>query len=396
MPFTPPRTVEAQVAGKAHRCWGLSNINLTAPISVPMWRTWSNMGIAEVETLKSNAIHGTGLLREGQPIPGAFPLSLYDHHNCTSLDVRILTKQLLNSNFGRIDKYSSAIWHCQRPNFRCTCKPDLSKGCRGDVMWFDQAVWYMVNNLHVFFDHQTYPTLSAKFAAFIIWISGATPVAVKHQIIFHYIRDMMVEASLQFAADPQSKLLATYPQGAGVRQVERWIKPASFSAVNPLVPGSGSSSKRPRTSINCNVSPGPHSDQHQPATPRTAPRGPARGGRGGYNRRFRQAPHSAPQLRGPPRNSVNIRAPLPASNPNEAFVFTGPAYRNHVASRNTQQKALMEHHPVIVHDVTGTQSMPKAHSPSQSEVSSAAAKITPRFDRKSMKGRVLDWDSVGN
>jgi hypothetical protein len=206
----------------------------------------------------------------------------------------------------------------------------------------------------------------------------------------------MVEASLQFAADPQSKLLATYPQGAGVRQVERWIKPASFSAANPLLPGPGSSSKRPRTSINCNVSPGQHFDQHQSATPRTAPRGPARGGRGGYNRRFRQGPHSAPQLRGPPRNSVSSRAALPAPNPNEAFVLTGPAYCNPVAPRNMQQNALMEYRPVTLHAVTRTQSVPKAHSPSRSEVSSAAAKTTPRFDRKSMKGRVLDWDSLDN
>lgn len=194
-PFTSARTVEAQVAGKVHRCWGLPNINLLAPISVPMWRTWGNMRAAEVESLRANVVHGTGILQEGQPIPGAFPLVMFDHQKCSSPKVRILTKQALNSNFGRIDKFSSAIWNCQRPYFRCTCKPDASKGCKGDVMWFDQAVWFMVNNLHIFFDDD-YATLAAKFGAFIIWISDAARVAVRHQITFHFIRDFIRNSPL--------------------------------------------------------------------------------------------------------------------------------------------------------------------------------------------------------
>lgn len=61
-PLTPACSIEALVASKAHRCWGLSNINLLAPISVPMWRTWTNMQATEIEALKANAIHGTGIL----------------------------------------------------------------------------------------------------------------------------------------------------------------------------------------------------------------------------------------------------------------------------------------------------------------------------------------------
>lgn len=196
VPFTPARTIEVQVASKMHQCWGLTNINLIAPISIPMWRTWTNMSQEEVYTLRINAIQGTGLLREGQPIPGAFPLSFYDHQKCSSNDVRILTKQGLNSNYGRIDKYSSAFWNCQRPYFKCSCKPDSSKGCKGDVMWFDHAIWFMINNLHIFFGNG-YSTLATKFAAFVIWITDAVRVAVRHQITFLYTREFMVEAALQ-------------------------------------------------------------------------------------------------------------------------------------------------------------------------------------------------------
>lgn len=396
VPFTPSRSVEALVATKAHRCWGLTNINLLAPISVPMWRTWTNMSPVEVETLKSNAINGTGLLREGQPIPGAFPLSLFDHHKCSSSEVRILTKQSLNTNYGRSEKYSTAIWNCQRPYFRCTCKPDSSKGCRGDVMWFDHAIWYMVNNLHVFFDN-AYPTLSAKFAAFVIWLSEAARVAVRHQIVFHYIRDLMVEASIQFTSDPSAKLLANHPSGAGVRLVERLIKPASFSAANPLTSGSNNPGKRPRSSINCNVLPEQLDDSQRLTTPRSAPRSFARGGRGGYNRKYRPAPHSALQARGPSvRGGLHGRSGgSHGYNPNEAFVFTGPAYRANSYQQTAMQISPMDSRQAQSRPPTSASSLLQVHSPSPSgNEATSSIKTATRFDRSSMKGRVLDWDSV--
>lgn len=360
-----------------------------------MWRTWTNMQATEVEALKANAIHGTGILREGQPIPGAFPLALFDNQKCSSPEVRVLTKQALNSNFGRIEKYSSAIWNCQRPYLRCTCKPDASKGCKGDVMWFDQAVWFMVNNLHVFFDDE-YPTLSAKFGAFIIWLSDAARVAVRHQITFHYIRNLMVGAALQFAADPIAKLLASHPPGAGIRQIERWIKPATFAAANPATPGSQNPSKRPRTSINCNAPASPGDDYRTPPLPRSAPRNTMRGGRGGYNRRFRPSPQSAPLPRQYQRSSPTMRGGHHQATPNEAFVFTGPAYRNHGSLRSSVQLSPVESFVTSSHTPTVSGSSPETTSPAQSRnETSSPAKTAALFERSSMRGRFLDWDSVG-
>ena len=43
VPLTPARTVEFLAAQKESRCWTLSNINLMAPITTPMWKTWANM-----------------------------------------------------------------------------------------------------------------------------------------------------------------------------------------------------------------------------------------------------------------------------------------------------------------------------------------------------------------
>lgn len=78
----------------------------------------------------------------------------------------------------------------------------------------------MVNNLHVFIDEE-YSTLASKFGPFIVWLSNAARVTVRHPITFHFIYDFIMKASLQFAADPDAKLLAAHPQTAGIRQIER-------------------------------------------------------------------------------------------------------------------------------------------------------------------------------
>lgn len=381
VPFTPSRTIEAQVAEKSHRCWGLPNINLLAPISIPMWKTWTNMQPAEVAALKANAIYATGILREGVPIPGAFPLSLFDNKKCGSPDVSILTKQSLHTNYGRISKYSSAVWNCQRPYLRCACRSDSSKGCKGDVMWFDHAIWYMVNNLHVFFESDEYPTLVTKFGAFIVWLSNAARVAVRHQITFHHIRDLMVEASLEYAADSTAKLLANYPQGAGILQIEKWIKPPSFSAANPGTPGSSSSHKRQRTSININAPARREDDSSTPPLPRSGQRHTTRGGRGGYNRRYRQPHQGGQQARQQPRAGVASNPP----NPNEAFVMTGPAYRNSPRESGTLSLHTRANAP------NQSRSQFISSTPSQDE---AATTSSSKVERPSMKGRFLDWDSM--
>lgn len=223
----------------------------------------------------------------------------------------------------------------------------------------------MVNNLHIFFDDE-FPTLFAKFGAFIIWLSDAARVAVRHQITFHIMRDLMVEASLQFGADPNAKLLSNHPPGAGIRQIERWIKPASFSAANPATPGSHNPNKRPRTSINCNAPPAYGEDSRTPPQARSAPRGMTRGGRGGYNRKFRPTPQSAPLPRQNQRASFTSRAVHHSPGPKEAFVFTGPAYRNTAPPRSTVQISPAESHSTRSRAPATSLSLPNASSPTPS------------------------------
>lgn len=266
-------------------------------------------------------------------------------------------------------------------------------------MWFDQAIWFMVNNLHLFFSNEDYPTLAAKFGAFIIWLSDAARVAVRHQITFHYLREMMVEASLEFAADPTAKLLSNHPPGAGTRQIERWIKPATFSAANPMTPSAHNSSKPQR--LNINVPPSLADETRSPLVTRTGSRYAfrgGRGGRGGYNRRYRPVSQSAPPPRQHLRGSPSARgAHHHPSGSNEAFVFTGPAYRNTAAPRSSVKISSVEP-PVAVSlapSTSGSQHQNSSPSRSRNEATSSS-KSSSRFDRSSMKGRFLDWDSMEN
>lgn len=134
VPFIPTRAIEEQVAFKGYRCRGLPNINLLAPITINMWKTWSHLTDGEMETLRNNATYGTGVLKEAQLIPHNFPLALFDHQKCPLPTVRVHTKQHLQTGYGRDAKYTSALWNCQWPYLRCSCKHDLAVGFRGEVM----------------------------------------------------------------------------------------------------------------------------------------------------------------------------------------------------------------------------------------------------------------------
>ena len=111
---------------------------------------------------------------------------------------------------------------------RCLCDGGATNGCKGTMLWFDHAIWFMTNNLERFFD-SAYANLMAKFAAFITWISSAVKKAIKAQITFMNTRHMMEQAALEYAVDPEAKILAKFYEAPGTRQVGKFFKPAQFS-----------------------------------------------------------------------------------------------------------------------------------------------------------------------
>jgi hypothetical protein len=116
----------------------------------------------------------------------------------------------------------------------------------------------MLNNLDRFFDAR-YPSLAAKYGAFLTWVSTAGLFAVRMQITCIAYRKLMEVAAVEQAANPMDKLLAKYAEVLGARQIERLFKPASFSLETTPSPCPTASSKKRR--LNMNVTP---KDQYQP------------------------------------------------------------------------------------------------------------------------------------
>lgn len=345
-----------------------------------MWKTWSHLTDGEMETLRNNAIYGTGILKEAQLIPHNFPLALFDHHKCPLPTVRIHTKQHLQTGYGRDTKYTSALWNCQRPYLRCSCKHDSAVGCRGEVMWFDHAVFFMINHLGVFFGDDLFPTLPAKFAAFLVWMTEAARIAVRHQVMFTHTREFMCEAALEFASDPEAKLLSKYPDGQGIRNIIRLIKPAGYSAANPSTPGAQNIAGKRTHRINCNVDPDVPVESRASSGRRGTPTG-ARGGRGGYNKRFRP------------------NQPTTNNNKNEAFVYFGSNGKRSPATPRQEFMTGSSPSPNFNRSLTVHSSPSQAITPRQSPVSTSASpsasnRPAPRVARAATRGRALDWDNI--
>lgn len=277
IPLAPPRSVEHSLMFRGHKAWNLPCMSLLAPITVHMWQSWSRLTSQEVEACRIHALNNTGQIRDPVLLPHAFPLSIFDQSKCSRPSVKLHTKQDLPTGEFRREKHLAEFWNCGRPYLRCSCNSQAANdgGCDGSVIWWDHAMWFMINRLELFFGDE-YPTLTSKLAAFWIWISSSGKVAVKSHLTFAFRRDLMLEGVIEFAHNQTGPLLMKYGDAAGVRKIERYIKPASFSLSNPT-PAAGN--KKQKIIMNAHSS---------------SDRGSGREfGRGGYNKNYRVAAKKA-------------------------------------------------------------------------------------------------------
>lgn len=254
IPFIPPRAVEDLVAQRHHRVWTIGNLNVLAPIPISVWRVWANLKPEEIETCEKAAQHNNTFINGAHKLLHSFSLSLFRFGKCSTPEVQVLVKQDLPTAWDRKDMHVKEMWNCKRPYMRCRCSKDASSGCTGDILWWDHACWFMINNLECFFDNDTYPSLTSKFAAFMLWMEKVGRQAVKSHLVFMY------QAAVQFAAFPTARLLDGYPDLPGYRKIERLLKPASFSLANPGTPSPAPVSKRQK--LNMNTTPPPLPPPH--------------------------------------------------------------------------------------------------------------------------------------
>ena len=281
VPVKPPRCVELMVADHQHRMWAIGNTNLLAPITIPMWRTWAGISDSEMEHCKKQALNNVGVLRAPVDLIPAFSLNMFEHSKCTTNEVKLHTKQDLPTGYNRKESHLAELWNVQRPYMRCLCNPRAIAGCKGSIIWFDHAIWAMINKLEMFFPNQ--PNSNTRFAAFMLWLSSAAKIAVKAAIVFNIGREHMIEAATQLSENPTQKLLPNLQDAPLATKIERLLKGPKFSLMHPGSPSQAPSPFK-KQRLNLNTPPSEHSGQggrgRSPGGRGFIPRGSGRGFRG--------------------------------------------------------------------------------------------------------------------
>ena len=179
----------------------------------------------------TNAVNNEQPLKNGCKLTAAFPISAYDPKKCSITEgVHVRTRQDLPLGLQRDKKHRQNWWNVNRQFIRCGCPLNGPKeACTGKMIWFDHAVWCMIHNLDIFFPAKGH--LCSKYAALIGWLETAARDAVKASVTFAHIRNMMIKGALEFATNPKSKLLSKYGEGAGIRKIERMIRPSSNTGI---------------------------------------------------------------------------------------------------------------------------------------------------------------------
>ena len=286
VPWLPPRQLELRLGGLENRMWMHPNINHLAPITIEMWKCWASLSDQEIAICISNAVNNEQPLKNGCKLTAAFPISAYDPKKCPITEgVHVHTRQDLPLGLQRDKKHRQNWWNVSRPFIRCGCPLNGPKeACTGKMIWFDHAVWCMVHNLDIFFPAKGH--LCSKYVALVGWLETAARDAVKASVTFAHIRNWMVEGALEFATNPNGKLLSKHGDGPGIRKIERMIRPSSNTGMGQ---SSSLSFKRALPDLNQESGNNPHKRSQnfgrgRGFTPRQRPNSQNSGrGRGSYN-----------------------------------------------------------------------------------------------------------------
>ena len=147
-------------------------------------------------------------------------------------------------------------------------------------------MYYVANHLDKF-SNDTYPRLTTKFVAFVIWISGVGRLVARLQITFMFGRQFMFDA----------KLLSTFNVIARTRKIERWLRPATFAFANSGIASPILAPKISRVNLHVSrVGPNHNNSNREKGGVSCEFRG-----HGNYNRNYKPS-----KVRNPPRTRSHV------------------------------------------------------------------------------------------
>ncbi|KAL2624162.1 hypothetical protein R1flu_008407 [Riccia fluitans] len=230
IPTDNARMIEYKVSEKNAMMWKIPNMNNLAPVMLEMWQKLIHASDAEQRDCLHNALNGVTPSKMVTMKDTIKMACFRDKYRCSEL-VGIRVKTAIAIDSSRVPKHKSVLWNWLRPYIRCNCRSDGKHEanhtkCKGEMLWFDHAIWYIYNHLGDFFPQST---VEGRYMAFLIFLGGEARSAVLAHLMFLRARKLMIDMAMEVFVNPKARTLPEHGDAYGVHLIERMIKPACFS-----------------------------------------------------------------------------------------------------------------------------------------------------------------------
>ena len=210
--------------GVNHQLWTLLNKSFIAPIQVETWVFLANLPASALEECRVNALKGVQYLDKGELIKAPFTMSFLDITKCASLTgIYGRTKGTMVFNKQSAEYYLESVWNVYQPYLKCACKfLDSRAACESSIIWFDHAVWYLLNHLDALFPNKP---VEFHLPLFCSWLGGQAKNLVLAQIAFINFRNIMLDTLKEMRGEEPGTILTTYNNFKGVKTISSLLNP---------------------------------------------------------------------------------------------------------------------------------------------------------------------------
>ncbi|KAL2644520.1 hypothetical protein R1flu_012107 [Riccia fluitans] len=144
MPVDSPRMIEYKVSDKQGMLWKIPNMNNFATLTIDMWAKLINALEAELNQCELNVINCSTPLKLINLKETVKMISFRDKYRCAEA-VSVRVKAAIATDSSQVPKHKMVLWNWLRPFIRFGCRQDgkdtARKNCKGEMLWFDHAIW---------------------------------------------------------------------------------------------------------------------------------------------------------------------------------------------------------------------------------------------------------------
>lgn len=231
-PFLPPRQIAIEGIELDHQLWELQNKAFVAPISIETWVFLAALPASTSEDCRLDILKGVQFLDKGDVIKAPFSMHFLDSRRCPILSgLYVRTKGTMIFSKQSSEFYSESIWNIYRPYIKCACKAlDAKADCESNILWFDHAIWFILNHLGDLFPSHTEEHFLPMICS---WLGDQAKEAVRAQIAYLHFRSFMYEALKELKSEAPSHLLSNFSASKGIKHILSLLKPSLDTEETP-------------------------------------------------------------------------------------------------------------------------------------------------------------------